>query len=183
MQDSFAWFRTRSRFDAYVPVYGDLALGKLVAPDPANAVRAISLARHELVFETDAVGSPHLIKIAYHPRWQLQSKGQLALAGPGYMLVVPQERAIRLVYGHTLVGKLGIAATALAALYALLALWSRRRQALLVTPQERTLKPWWPALIAWLALLAAVSLGTLAERLAWLGKRCGRIAMSKRRRL
>ena len=155
MQDAFAWFRTRSRFEAYLPVYGDLPLDKLIAPGPTNAARAISLSRHELVFETDAVGSPHLIKIAYHPRWQLQSKGQLALAGPGYMLVVPQEREIRLVYGHTPVGKLGIAATVLAALYALFALWSGRRQPLLATAEERALKPWRPALIAWLALLAA----------------------------
>ena len=155
MQDAFAWFRTRSRFDAYLPVYGDLALDKLIAPSAANAARAVSLSRHEMVFETDAVGSPHLIKIAYHPRWQLQSKGQLALAGPGYMLVVPQEREIRLVYGHTLVGKLGIAATVLAALYALSALWGRRRQPLLVAAEERAFKPWRPALIAWLALLAA----------------------------
>jgi 6-pyruvoyl-tetrahydropterin synthase related domain len=155
MQDAFAWFRTRSRFEAYLPVYGDLPLDQLIAPGPANAVRATSLSRHELVFETDAVGSPHLIKIAYHPRWQLQTKGQLALAGPGYMLVVPQEREIRLVYGHTLVGKLGIAATVLAALYALFALWGRRRQPLLAAAEERALKPWRPVLIAWLALLAA----------------------------
>jgi hypothetical protein len=155
MQDSFAWFRTRSRFDAYLPVYGDLALDKLVAPGSGSAVRIISLSRHELVFETDAVGSPHLIKIAYHPRWQLQSKGQLALAGPGYMLVVPRERQIRLVYGHTLVGKLGIAATVLGALYALFALGSTRRLALLEPIKERTLKPWVPAFIVWIALLAA----------------------------
>ena len=155
MQDAFAWFRTRSRFDAYLPVYGDLALDKLIAPSAANAARAVSLSRHEMVFETDAVGSPHLIKIAYHPRWQLQSKGQLALAGPGYMLVVPQEREIRLVYGHTLVGKLGIAATLLAALYALSALWGRRRQPLLAAAEERASKSWRPALVAWLALLAA----------------------------
>ncbi len=155
MQDAFAWFRTRSRFDAYLPVYGELALDKLVAPDPTNTVRAKSLARHELVFETDAVGSPHLVKIAYHHRWQLRTKGQLALAGPGYILVVPQEREIRLVYGHTLVGKLGIAATVLGALYSLFALWRRRPEALLGATKERPLKPWKPALIAWLALLAA----------------------------
>jgi 6-pyruvoyl-tetrahydropterin synthase-like protein len=155
MQDAFAWFRTRSRFDAYLPVYGELTLDKLIAPGPASAVRAISLLRHELVFETDAVGSPHLIKIAYHPRWQLQSKGQLALAGPGYMLVVPQAKEIRLVYGHTLVGKFGLAATVLAAPYAMFALWGRRRQPLFATAEVRPLKPWRPALIAWLVLLAA----------------------------
>jgi hypothetical protein len=180
MQDSFAWFRTRSRFDAYLPVYGDLALDKLVAPSSESSVRALSLSRHELVFETDAVGSPHLIKIAYHPRWQLRSKGQLVLAGPGYMLVVPQEREIRLVYGHTLVGKLGMAATVLSALYVLFGLWrSRRRDTLLGATPERALNPWWPALIAWLALLAAgFYFGTRApERiynLAWEDMRANR---------
>lgn len=180
MQDAFAWFRTRSRFDAYLPVYGDLAPERLVAPPAASAVHAVSLLRHELVFETDAIGSPHLIKIAYHPRWQLQSKGQLALAGPGYMLVVPQEKEIRLVYGHTLVGKLGIAATANAAVFALFVLWRRRRHALPAAAlPERTFKPWWAALAAWLALLAAgVYFGTRSpERvysLAWEAMRAQR---------
>ena len=155
MQDAFAWFRTRSRFDAYLPVYGELALDKLPVPTQANAAKAVSLSRHEMVFETDAVGSPHLIKIAYHLRWQLQSKGQLALAGPGYMLVVPQEREIRLVYGHTLVGRLGMAATFLAALLALSVLWRRRQRVLHAPAQERARKAWRPALAAWLALLAA----------------------------
>lgn len=155
MQDAFAWFRTRSRFDAYLPVYGDLALDKLVAPGPANTVRAISLSRHELVFETGAIGSAHLIKVAYHPRWQLQSKGQLLRAGPGYLLVVPQEKVIRLVYGHTLVGKLGMAATLFAALYASFALWGLRRKTPASTVTARPGNPWLPAFIAWLALMAA----------------------------
>ena len=155
MQDSFAWFRTRSRFDAYLPVYGDLALPKLIASNPASGARAVSLSRHELVFETGAIGSPHLIKLAYHPRWRLRSKGQLALAGPGYMLVVPEEKEIRLVYGHTLVGKLGIATTLLSALYALFTLFSGRRAPRARTADERTVKRWIPALIGWAALLAA----------------------------
>lgn len=156
MQDAFAWFRTRSRFDAYMPVYGDVALDKLVAPAAANTVRTLSLSRHELVFDTDAVGSAHMIKIAYHPRWRLQSKGRLALAGPGYMLVVPQEREIRLVYGHTLIGKLGMAATVLAALYAVFGLWRMRRKPQPVAAESvRGSGPWRPAFIAWVALLVA----------------------------
>lgn len=182
MQDAFAWFRTRSRFDAYLPVYGEVALDQLPVPAAANAARAVSLSRHEMRFETDAVGSPHLIKIAYHPRWQLQSKGQLALAGPGYMLVIPQEREIRLVYGHTLVGKLGMAATAAAALVALLVL-RRRRLALRAPAPAGARKPWRPALIAWLALLAAgFYFGTRSpERvynLAWEDMRANRYAQA-----
>jgi hypothetical protein len=186
MQDAFAWFRTRSRFDAYLPVYGDLRPDRLLAPGAASTVRAMSLSRHELVFETDAVGSPHLIKIAYHPRWQLQTKGQLALAGPGYLLVVPQEKEIRLIYGHTPVGKFGIAATVLAALYLLLAFWRRRRQPVLAAADEHASKPWRPALVAWLALLAAgLYFGTRSpERiynLAWEAMRANRHAEASER--
>jgi tetratricopeptide (TPR) repeat protein len=146
----------------------------------------MSLSRHELVFETDAVGSPHLIKIAYHPRWQLQTKGQLALAGPGYLLVVPQEKEIRLIYGHTPVGKFGIAATVLAALYLLLAFWRRRRQPVLAAADEHASKPWRPALVAWLALLAAgLYFGTRSpERiynLAWEAMRANRHAEASER--
>ena len=125
MQDAFAWFRSRSRFDAELPIYGADALqpaGTAAAP-PAAAVREKLLSRHELVFETDAVGQPHLIKIAYHPRWRLTSRGSLNIAGPGFMLVVPGEREIRLVYGHTWAGKLGMAATAAAMLFLLILAW------------------------------------------------------------
>ena len=155
MQNAFAWFRTRSRFDAYLPVYGDLPPDKLIVPSAANTVRAVSLSRHAMTFHTDAVGSPHLLKIAYHPRWQLQSKGRLVLAGPGYMLVVPQEAEIRLVYGHTLAGKLGLAATLLAALCTLYMLFALRRERRQAQPASKRDHAWRAALLAWLALLAA----------------------------
>lgn len=169
MQAAFAWFRTRSLFNAYMPVYGDVALDQLVPVMATSAVRDVSLARHELVFETNAIGSAHLIKVAYHPRWQLQSKGQLALAGPGYMLVVPQEKEIRLVYGHTLVGKLGIAATLMAAMSVLFVVWiNRRRPVSDAVPDSAAGKRWLPALVAWSALLAVgFVLGTRSPERAY----------------
>lgn len=122
MQDAFSWFRTRSRFDAYLPYYGKpLPPGQGTEStrthDEASATAQVTdklLSRHELIFETGSVGQPHLIRIAYNPRWQLVSKGSLRIAGPGFMLVVPEEREIHLVYGHTLVGKLGMVATVVA---------------------------------------------------------------------
>jgi tetratricopeptide (TPR) repeat protein len=62
-------------------------------------------------FETDAISKPHLIKTAWHPRWKLRSAGEIYIAGPGFMLVVPQERDIILEYGHTKIGYAGMAAT------------------------------------------------------------------------
>ncbi|MCX7171653.1 MAG: 6-pyruvoyl-tetrahydropterin synthase-related protein, partial [Proteobacteria bacterium] len=49
MQDAFAWFRTRSRFDADLPVYTDEPLA--VSGAVTTAVRELSLTRNELVFE------------------------------------------------------------------------------------------------------------------------------------
>ena len=186
MEDSFAWFRTRSLFDAYLPVYGDVPVDRLADPAPASATRATSLSRDELVFETDAVGSAHLVKMAYHPRWQLQSRGTLALAGPGYMLVVPQEKTIRLVYGHTLAGRLGIAATVLSALFVLFALWRARQQTQHAAPDQRMSRPWKPALSAWAGLtVLGIYLATQSpERiynLAWDDMRADRHAEASER--
>lgn len=157
MLDAFAWFRTRSRFEADLPVYADEAVA--IAGASKSAVREVSLTRNELVFESEAIGQPHLIKFAYHPRWHLASKGSLYIAGPGFMLVVPQEREIRLVYGHTQVGWLGMLATALAVLYAIWFAWSQRKHA--VASSSSAAAPamnrrhWLPLLAAWVLLVLA----------------------------
>ncbi|MBI4289856.1 MAG: hypothetical protein HY661_00085 [Betaproteobacteria bacterium] len=156
MQGAFAWFRTRSRFDSYLPVYSDAAMEYASATHSVGAVSEKLLSRHELLFETNAVGAPHLIKVAYHPRWHLQTKGQMAVAGPGFMLVVPQERVIHLVYGRTLVGQLGVVATLSAGLYILFYAWRayRRSGAPLGQFHIGTARwRWRPMLVVWLAML------------------------------
>lgn len=161
MQDAFAWFRTRSRFESWLPVYSrdPAALTAQLAQQPAGAPTPVaikSLDRHEMVFATAAVGRPHLIKVAYHPRWQLASQGSLHIGGPGYLLVVPEEAEIRLVYGSTLVGKLGIAASLIAALTALVLLWRGRRLRPLAAPlPPGGLAYWLPIAGLWLLLAAA----------------------------
>jgi tetratricopeptide (TPR) repeat protein len=130
MEDAFAWFRTRSRFDAYLPVYSDhpATFSTADTASPAAQVSIKRLSRNELLFDTQAIGQPHLIKIAYHPRWQLESRGSLQIAGPGYLLVVPEEHEIRLIYGHTLIGKLGMAATTISLLCLIAVPFIRKRR-------------------------------------------------------
>jgi len=166
MQDAFSWFRTRSRFDAYLPVYGknggndDKIVDRIdAAAALISPIREKLLSRNELIFETEAIGKPHLIKIGYNLRWQLESKGSMQIAGPGFMLVVPQEKEIHLVYGHTLIGKIGMIASVVAALCVLLLFWQRIMQPAAV-PQPTEMVPasfryWMPMFIAW-ALLAAI---------------------------
>lgn len=155
MQDAFGWFRTRSRFDAYLPVYGKD--DKPLQPaKSATLVREKKLERDELVFETDAIGAPHMIKIAYHPRWQLASKGSMRIAGPGFLLVVPEEQEIRLVYGHTMIGKIGMTATCIAILIALFVAWHNRTHPSSPSFTDSALRWRWLAVAAgWLLLLAA----------------------------
>ena len=81
-----------------------------------------------MVFETSAIGQPHLIKFAHHPRWKLESQGSLAVAAPGFMLVIPQESTIRLRYGHTVIGKLGMASTVITVFVLLVIGWRVWRQ-------------------------------------------------------
>ncbi|HRE17846.1 MAG TPA: tetratricopeptide repeat protein, partial [Rhodocyclaceae bacterium] len=155
MQDAFAWFRTRSRFEAWLPVYTDQPPSLQPVSSPPPLVKELSLARDRMVFATEAIGQPHLIKIAYHPRWHLVSQGSLQIAGPGYMLVVPQEKEIRLEYGHTLIGKLGIIATIVAALVALFLAWRNRpAQATASMPAAPGGKHWLPLVTSWLVLIA-----------------------------
>ncbi|MCK9388208.1 MAG: 6-pyruvoyl-tetrahydropterin synthase-related protein [Sulfuritalea sp.] len=162
MEHAFAWFRTRSRFNGELPIFIPASAPAIrTTATPLDAVvRPISLTRHELVFETMAPGTAHLIKLAYHPRWQLVTKGRLEIAGPGFMLVVPEESRIRLVYGHTLAGRLGIAATLSATLFLAIVLW-RRRAGAAVTPTPTLgveavgLRHRWPQLLGWLALAAS----------------------------
>ena len=115
MENAFDWFRTRSKFNGYLPVYGDPLPIATQAAAPAQ-IENKKLTRHELIFETNAIAQPHLLKMAFHPRWQLASKGQLRVAGPGYLLIVPEEKEIRLVYGKTRIGELGAWASLCAAL-------------------------------------------------------------------
>ncbi|MCX7176002.1 MAG: 6-pyruvoyl-tetrahydropterin synthase-related protein [Proteobacteria bacterium] len=156
MQDAFAWFRTRSRFEADLPVYADEPI--VTTGGTKTEVREVSLNRNELVFESAAIGQPHLIKFAYHPRWHLASKGSLSIAGPGFMLVVPQEREIRLVYGHTQIGWLGLAATLVAFLMVIVVVARNR----LVSTKQSTRPPdvhaqgrwtrWLPLSTGWVLL-------------------------------
>jgi hypothetical protein len=155
MQDAFEWFRTRSQFDAFLPVFGAAvaATDKRSADAPA---RVKQLSRHRMMFETEAVGQPHLIKIAYHPRWHLVSKGTLQIAGPGFMLVVPQEGEIQLDYGLTSVGTVGMFATLGCLLYLVLFSWRMEPRPASVTisviPSPARLWRWSALAANWVAL-------------------------------
>jgi len=123
MEASFAWFKSRERFRRELPVFYDGPAPPIVAPAAGAKVHDLQLERDKLSWRTDAVGAAHLVRVAWHPRWRLATKGQLYLAGPGFMLVVPEEANVVLEYGHTRVGMAGMVATVLALLVLLALVW------------------------------------------------------------
>lgn len=194
MASSFQWFRSPQGFGAELPVFDD-GPTPVLQPAPANArVSDFKLERHQISWRTNALGAPHLVRMAWHTRWQLATKGSLHLAGPGFMLVIPGESEVRLVYGRTTVGVAGMVASGLALLLLLWligcdlrrAVWpGTKRGARIDVPDEvdhaharyswpgGSLALLWPALLIGLALWLY---GSDPERLyanAWVNMRAG----------
>lgn len=124
MDTSFHWFSSRQLFGKHVPVFSNNTPPSNIQTPPSHAkISDLRMDRDSLQWHTNAVGSAHLVRMAWHPRWQLASKGAIYLAGPGFMLVVPEENEVRLVYQNTTVGTLGMVSSCLAFLVFVLALW------------------------------------------------------------
>lgn len=158
MDESFRWFRSHQRFSAELPVFQDGRAASVAVPAPTARVTDLKMERHRISWRTDAVGAAHLVRMAWHPRWQLLSKGSLHIAGPGFMLVVPQESEVVLAYGHTPVGIAGMVATLLAFLALGVVAWrdrvpvpgQRARRAIAREPLRSGFDASWPR--HWLAI-------------------------------
>ncbi len=152
MEHAFNWFKRYPHVD-YWPVYGENQPPSKMAKDVT--IELLSFEREKIVFTTDQPGAAHLVKIAFHPRWQLAGKGKIYLAAPGYMLVVPETNRVELVYGTTLMGRWGQIASILAVCVILghLLLTRNSLQPNKITPPP-TIRN---ALLIWLVLLAGIN--------------------------
>ncbi|MGB5427871.1 MAG: tetratricopeptide repeat protein, partial [Gammaproteobacteria bacterium] len=83
------------------------------APATAGDVRIISMERERLVFETSAVGQPHVIRMSYHPKWKSMSGEPVLLTEPAFMLIIPEQRRVELRYGRTMADRVGVGLTLL----------------------------------------------------------------------
>ncbi|MEI8326646.1 MAG: hypothetical protein WCH44_15020, partial [Betaproteobacteria bacterium] len=110
----------------------------------------------------------HLVRMAWHPRWHLTTKGRIYSAAPGFMLIVPQEANVVLEYGHTSVGIAGMVATLVSILVLLILVWrdvrgvsgTTQRAAFTAERQPMAqLRPWPQAWISVLWPMALIGLG------------------------
>ena len=134
---SFRWF-SRKPPNRAVLVFTDDPRFDVVATDPwappperplpAGVEVTETLDAETIRITTSRPGHPLLVKVSYHPRWRAEGADGPYLASPGFMLIVPRQRDVRLVYaartGSDWLG-LGLAAAA-AVLAAALARRARR---------------------------------------------------------
>lgn len=164
---AFDWFAAAAdRPPEFWPVYtGESAALPALSAVPAR-IQTRLLERERIHFQTSAPGQPVLIRVAFHPRWQLRTPGTLHLAAPGFLLVIPESETVELIFADTLIGRAGAWAS-LAALLFMAALWRldgrRPVQAVQLAPLR--------ALLLVLGLGLAVLVGRASPdstyRLAW----------------
>ena len=159
MEQSFSWFRSNQRFANELPVFHDGPTPGVASVAAKAGVTDLKQERHRISWRTDAVGAAHLVRMAWHPRWQLLSKGSLHLAGPGFMLVIPQEAEVVLSYGQTSAATAGMLASVLALLVLGILAWRDLRPASGRHTAE-TQDPWprdWLAMV-WPSVLVGLGL-------------------------
>jgi hypothetical protein len=114
-QDFYTWFRNGDL--GVLLVYSPhLSVGnqsdiKLTSADLSNLPRvplqhakpAITekMGNEEIVFDTNLVGYPHLVKVSYHPNWQVKGADRVYQVSPAFMLVYPKQTHVRLYFGKT----------------------------------------------------------------------------------
>ncbi len=84
-----------------------------------NAAVEVSsrVSAEEIRISTSRPGHPLLVKVSYHPRWRAEGAAGVWLASPSFMLVVPQQEEVRLVYGRGRADWVGIVLTTLGLAY------------------------------------------------------------------
>ena len=117
----------------------------------------------QIRIETDRPFHPLLVKLSYHPRWRAEGAAGPYLVSPGLMLVVPQQREVRLYYvGRAASDWTGLALALLASATLLRAAAGRRGRPA-AAPAAATPEPYRTRLLH--GLPVAMVLGIAALRL------------------
>lgn len=67
----------------------------------------------KITFETTGIGQPHLIKVSYFPNWKAIGAYGPFLVSPSFMMVIPRQSTVALVYTRAIPDYLGIVLTIL----------------------------------------------------------------------
>ena len=77
-----------------------------------------------LVFSTNQIGKPHLVKYTYFPGWQVQGGSGPYLISPSFMMVIPDQEDVTLEYSYNFWDKIGFGFSVLSLIVLVLAVFS-----------------------------------------------------------
>ncbi len=124
------------------------------APATGGDIRILSMDRERLVFETSAVGQPHIIRMTYHPKWKSVTGEPIFLTEPAFMLIIPEQFRVDLRYATVTADRVGVGLTLLGLVALVLLVFFPRTAPGPVLVKGPALKP----AIAVLAFALSVSL-------------------------
>jgi hypothetical protein len=78
-------------------------------------------------FTVSEPGWPVLIRISYHPNWEVRGAKKVFFAAPSFMIVYPEQRTVELTFRRSAADFAGLGITAAGILWALAVLSRRRR--------------------------------------------------------
>jgi 6-pyruvoyl-tetrahydropterin synthase related domain len=135
---AFHWFSRKPPNRALLVFTGDtrfdVTAADTWAPPPEVPLRdgvevSETVEPEAIRITTSRPGHPLLVKVSYHPRWRVEGALGPYLASPGFMLVVPLEREVRLHYAaRTWSDRLGLVLAAGALALTGIAAWRRPRR-------------------------------------------------------
>jgi uncharacterized membrane protein len=116
-QDFHAWFKNDEVNDVHLVYSEDKDHFRLKADSLDKIIRVPvrlptvnikeTIKDEEIIFETSLVGYPHLIKVSYHPNWQVEGADKVYLISPSFMLVYPNQSQVKLTFSRGPLNYLG----------------------------------------------------------------------------
>ena len=136
---AFHWFSRKPPNRAFLVFTRDRRFETTAADDwapppevplPGGVEVAETIEPESIRIATSRPGHPLLVKVSYHPRWRAEGAFGPYLASPGFMLVVPWQRDVRLVYAARMSSdRLGLGLAAAAVVLMAARAWRRPRDA------------------------------------------------------
>jgi len=80
---------------------------KGLVKDSSYSIEILEKNKDSLVFKTNALGVPHLIKISYFLGWQVKGGKGPYLISPSFMTIIPLNERVELTYNYNLYDKIG----------------------------------------------------------------------------
>jgi hypothetical protein len=139
---AYQWFARRGQSDTFLvfknraddndrrifhQIITDLSQLKKVPYAAAPVSVTSNLGSETIDIETADLSRPLLIKVSYHPNWQVTGADKVYLVSPCFMLIFPSSHKIHLSFEYGFLGHLGVGLTLLGMILAATTpLWYRR---------------------------------------------------------